>query len=76
MSIKRKLGIETHCLPGVPEIEVLDKLKAAGFEVFFTGGKDEKGALALREKADRLGLVYDFIHAPLRRHQHALDTRP
>ena len=62
--MKRKLGIESSCLPGVPEIEALEKIKAAGFETFFTGFSSMEHVTARKKKADELGLVYDFIHAP------------
>lgn len=62
--MKRKLGIESSCLPGVPEVEALAKFKAAGFETFFTGYSSMEHVCALRKKADEVGLIYDFIHAP------------
>lgn len=60
----RKLGIEVHCLPGTPNEQVLEMIKDTGFEAFFTGFSTEESVLSLKKKADELGLVYDFIHAP------------
>ncbi len=62
--MERKLGIESHCLPGADKLTTLEKIKAAGFDTFFSGGETVQGALALREKAEQVGLIYDFIHAP------------
>ena len=62
----RKLGIESHCLPGVPQERVLELIKETGFEAFFTGFGGLESVLSLRERADALGLTYDFIHAPFR----------
>ncbi|MBQ9801716.1 MAG: sugar phosphate isomerase/epimerase [Clostridia bacterium] len=62
----RKLGIESHCLPGVAQDEALELIKATGFEAFFTGYNSTEEVCALRKKGDELGLTYDFIHAPFR----------
>lgn len=62
--MERKLGIEAHCLPGVEKKLTLEKIKQAGFDTFFTARESVENAVALREKAEQLGLTYDFIHAP------------
>lgn len=62
----RKLGIECHCLPGIESEKTLELLKETGFEAFFSAFGGEEAVLKLRKKADELGLVYDFIHAPFR----------
>ena len=62
--MERKLGIIANCLKGVPAIDALEKIKAAGFETFFTGEYKDKEVGAIKEKADKLGLEYEFIHAP------------
>lgn len=62
----RKLGIESHCLPGVEPEKALELIKEAGFESFFSGFGGEESVWQQRKKADELGLVYDFIHAPFR----------
>ena len=62
--MNRKLGIEASCLRGVSEVDALDKIKAAGFETFFTGFGGMDAVCSIRRKADQLGLTYDFIHAP------------
>lgn len=62
--MERKLGIEAGCLKGVAEIDALEKIKAAGFEAFFSGGCDVAYICALKEKAEQVGLYYDFVHAP------------
>ena len=60
----RKLGIKCDCLPGVTPEESLELIKKAGFDAFFTGYSGLEAAVQLREKADELGLSYEFIHAP------------
>lgn len=62
--MKRKLGIVASCLRSEPQIESLSKIKAAGFDGFFTSRGDIAECCAMREKADSLGLEYQFIHAP------------
>ena len=61
--IQRKLGIIAGCLKGVPEIDALDLIKAAGFECYFTNWKGEEALAALVEKGNALGLSCEFIHA-------------
>ncbi|MBQ8388911.1 MAG: sugar phosphate isomerase/epimerase [Clostridia bacterium] len=63
--MKRKLGINASCLRGISQLDALSMIKAAGFDTFFTGhfeSSEEVGAI--KKKADELGLVYEFIHAP------------
>lgn len=62
--MKRKLGIISSCLPGVSEYDALDKIKAAGFEMIFADTFDVKTACMMREKCDKLGLSFEFLHAP------------
>ena len=62
--MKRKLGIISSCLPALSEYDALDKIKAAGFEMIFADTFDVKTACAMREKCDKLGLSFEFLHAP------------
>ena len=62
--MKRKLGILANCLRGVPAADALEKIKAAGFETFFTGDYKCGDVAEIKKKADELGLEYEFIHAP------------
>ena len=65
--MERKLGINAGCLVDVTELEALEKIKAAGFETFFTGSfRRDGGVPEIKKKADELGLIYEFIHAPFR----------
>ena len=64
--MKRELGINAGCISGVPGVEMLEKIKAAGFTCFFTEKYDAESVRALREKADELGLSFAFIHAPFK----------
>ena len=62
--MKRKFGINAGCLKGIKEIDALEKIKAAGFESFFTGAYKRDEVAAIKKRADELGLEYEFIHAP------------
>ena len=62
--MERKLGIMANCLEGVSAYDALDKIKEAGFEAFFTNDYKLDDVKKIKEKADMLGLSYDFIHAP------------
>ena len=37
-----KFGIISSCLPGVADIDALEKIRRAGFETVFTGENDPK----------------------------------
>lgn len=62
--MKRKLGINIHHFNGTGLLDALDLIRSVGFETFFTGPVSNEQAAAVKEKADRLGLEYEFIHAP------------
>ena len=62
--MKRKLGIMANCLEGFSSYEALDIIKQAGFEAFFTNEYKRDDVKKIKEKADLLGLKYEFIHAP------------
>ena len=64
--MKRKLGINIDCLVGVSEPDALDLVKAAGFETFFSNSYKNNIVSPVKKKADALGLIYEFIHAPYR----------
>lgn len=64
--MERKLGIVASCLHGVSERDALEKIRAAGFETFFTGSYKNDDVRAIKQRADELGLEYEFIHAPFR----------
>ena len=61
-----KLGIIASCLPGKTEQEALDPIRAAGFEMVFSGDNDPKRVLDLKNKCEKLGLDLDFLHAPFK----------
>ena len=61
---KRKLGIICECIQGEDALITLERMKNAGFECFFSGAIQEERVRALKEKADSLGLEFQFIHAP------------
>ena len=62
--MERMLGIIAECLEGVSPYDALDKIKEAGFDAFFTNEYKLENVNKIKEKADMLGLSYDFIHAP------------
>ena len=61
-----KLGIIACCLPGVAEIDALEKIRNAGFEMIFSCETDPGIVCKIREKCDKLGMTLDFLHAPFR----------
>ncbi len=64
--MKRKLGIVSDCIIKESPIVTLDRIKEIGFEAFFTGYIDIETVSALKNKAEKLGLDFEFIHAPFR----------
>lgn len=64
--MKRKLGINCDCIKDFDALQALDIIKETGFDCFFSGTRtlDIASVTALREQAEKLGLSYDFIHAP------------
>ncbi len=62
--MKRKLGIIANCLCDIDTVDTLDKIKAAGFETFFTGEYQNDDVAKIQARAKELGLTYEFIHAP------------
>ncbi len=67
--MKRKVGINIDCINGLSPLQALELIKAQGFDCFFTGeyivdrGEVEK----IKERGEKLGLSYEFIHAPFRK---------
>ena len=64
--MKRKLGIVCDCIEDNDTLLNLEKIKSAGFDSFFSSEYSVSRALELKEKAVKLGLEYEFIHAPFR----------
>ena len=62
--MKRRLGINAHCLAGVSEVDALKLIKASGFETTFIAAYDPKEVSQIKAEADRVGLAVEFIHAP------------
>ncbi len=62
----RKLGINSNCIRGMKELDVLPLIKEAGFVSFFTQAYTVSEVTALKEQADKLGLFYESVHAPFR----------
>ena len=63
--MKRKVGINVGSLGGaIPLTEQLKMMKDTGFETFFSGLCSLESTAAMKETADKLGLVYETIHAP------------
>ncbi len=64
--MKRKLGTFVGELANCSDLDALHIIKDIGFDSFFTAERKRETVLALREEADRLGLDFEFIHAPFR----------
>ena len=66
--MKRRLGINTNCIQKANPIDLLDDIQNAGFDCFFTPSyiTDRDTVAKLREKGEKLGLRYEFIHAPFK----------
>ena len=64
--MRRKLGINANCIQGMTSLNTLDFIKDAGFDCFFTPSSvtHPTEIAMIREKCEKLGLRYDFIHAP------------
>ena len=64
--MKRRLGIQTTCIKEHNSLTALDYIKDAGFDCFFTSTQitEKADVTAIKEKAEKLGLAYEFIHAP------------
>lgn len=62
--MNRKLGMNVCGLCVPTRTEGLEIMKKAGFECFFTGAFHYDEVAELKEKADTLGLDFDFIHGP------------
>ena len=64
--MQRKLGINCDCVKDFAALQALDIIKETGFDCFFTGTRitDLATVTAIKEKAEKLGLSYEFIHAP------------
>lgn len=61
--MERRLGVQSTCLVGIPEVEALKYIKDAGFDCFFTGRYKLDTVAELKNEADKLGLDFEFIHA-------------
>lgn len=59
-----KFGIISECLPGIAPVDALPKIREAGFDCFFTGRYHLEDVMALRHRADEVGLEFETIHAP------------
>lgn len=66
--MKRKFGIELECLrfENLPDGTVLEMIKDAGFDSVFSNKYDISAVTAIKEKADKLGMDVEFLHAPFR----------
>ena len=62
----RKLGVNCDCIDGLAPLQALNIIQATGFDCFFSGTEitDLATVLAIKEKSEKLGLSYEFIHAP------------
>ncbi len=64
--MNRNLGIICDCIGGEDPVITLERIKKAGFNSFFTGHINNEKVKQLKNKADELGLSFEFIHAPFK----------
>ncbi len=64
--MKRKLGIVCDCIRDMDALDTLDIIKDVGFDSFFTGIINCEKVKQIKSKADKLGLDFEFIHAPFK----------
>ena len=66
--MNRKFGINCDCIRNgkTPLVEVISICKEAGFNCLFSNQKDRKTMVEIKNKADSLGMPFEFIHAPFR----------
>ena len=62
----RKLGIIAECIGSERSVDTLDAIKEQGFDTVFTGLINVREVAELKNKADKLGLPVEFIHAPFK----------
>ena len=65
--MKRKLGIVSSCCARsgkMNQIDALKVLKDTGFDCFHTGSFDMATVCALKNEAEKVGIEFEFIHAP------------
>ncbi|MBQ8284373.1 MAG: sugar phosphate isomerase/epimerase [Clostridia bacterium] len=65
--MKRKLGINCECISAFSQTETLSIIKDVGFDNFFAETYDLRLCSALKNKAEQLGLHFEFIHSPYKR---------
>jgi len=65
--MKRKLGINCECISAFNQTETLSIIKDVGFDNFFAETYDLRLCSALKNKAEQLGLHFEFIHSPYKR---------
>lgn len=66
--MERKFGIELECLryTELKDGTVLEMIKDAGFDSVFSNKYEMGEVTAIKEKAAKLGLDVEFLHAPFR----------
>lgn len=64
--IEREFGINADCLKDLSELEALEPIKKAGFKSVFICAYQNDAVAAIKKKADEIGLVVEFIHAPFK----------
>ncbi len=66
--MQRKLGVNCDCIHNFDPLQALTIIKDLGYDCFFTGEHITELATvsALKNKAEKLGLSYEFIHAPFK----------
>lgn len=64
--MQRQLGINSGCILQADPVQTLTLIKEIGFTSFFSDSWEMRSVLAQKEQAEKLGLDFQFIHAPFR----------
>ena len=64
--MRRKIGINCECITGENPINTIDKIKEIGFDSFFSVKYKIEEVGALKNKSEKLGLNFEFIHSPFK----------
>lgn len=72
---------QTFCLAlsgafGIPELEQIPRLKAAGFDGFFIGWRPNTDVAAYKKVADENGMFFQSLHAPFIHVHHFWEEGP
>ncbi len=64
--MKHSLGIMADCITGEDVLVTLERIKKVGFDTVFVSSSSVDRSVEIKQKADELGLITEFIHAPFK----------